>query len=384
MSEPAPQPEPLTAGSEAPSLPVPPANAVTGAEAPGAALEEAVALALRVLQGVTLVLLLMFLGSGVFTVESNQVAFVKRLGNLDETPLGPGLHWRWQVLDEVVRVEKTSRTEKILSFDLQRTKEALKGEETRSGGLDPEREGALLSGDAALVHVSLAIRYAARAPFLRSENRFNVRAGDVAEGDQDRERAIRALVERAAVHAAAGREVEGLLGAEKGEFLTAVGVGTQDAFDFLEAGLEVKGIDLEHDLRPPPQVREAFALVTQSTQRVDLLRSQASAAATRIENQGIVGAAKIEGDARAEAFGITADSEALVKKFEALLPEYRRSPRAVRQRLLAQTLADALAEVGEAFLVGDGELRIRLKRDTRTKRAALKADARRRLGIGGN
>jgi modulator of FtsH protease HflK len=347
--------------------------------APGEALEEAVGLALRVLQGITLVLLLMFLGSGVFTVESNEVAFVQRMGILDDEALGPGLHWRWQVLDEVVRVEKTARTVPVSSFDLMQSKGALKGEETRKGGLDPERDGALLSGDSALVHVSLALSYAPRAPFLRSENRFRPAQGP--DQPSDRERALRVLAERAAVHTAAGRKVEGLLSDEKREFLAAVQRRTQDALDTLEAGLEVKGLDFENDFRSPPQVREAFALVTQATQGVDKLRSEAKSRATQIESRGLVESDKIRGDARSQAAGISAESEALVQEFDALLEDYRRDPRAVRQRILTEALAESLAEVGESFLVGEGELRIKLQRDTRNKRAALKARAKERMGI---
>jgi len=352
----------------------------TNAEAaPGEALEEAVGLALRVLQGITGVLLLLFLGSGVFTVESNEVAFVQRMGILDDEALGPGLHWRWQVLEEVVRVKKISRAVQVTSFDLQQRKDREKGNETRKGGLNPERDGALLSGDSALAHVSLALSYAPRAPFLRSENRF--RPATSPEVPSDRERALRVLAERAAVHTAAGRKVEGLLSDEKREFLAAVQRRTQDSLDALEAGLEIKGLDFENDFRSPPQVREAFALVTQATQSVDRLRSEAKARATQIESLGLVQSDQIRGEAKAQAAAISGESEALVAEFDALLEDYRRDPHAVRQRILTEALAEALSEVGESFLVGDGELRIKLQRDTRSKRADLKAKAKKRLGI---
>lgn len=358
--------------SEAPPTPAPP---VSPDDAPGAALEEAVGLALRVLQAITVALLISFLASGVFTVESNEVAFLRRAGILDETPLGAGLHWRWQVVDEVVRIKKTRPELVIETFDLRATKAALGGEETRQRpGIDPEHDGALLSGDGSLVHVKLGLRTAPRAPYLRSEQTFLA---------SQSERALRVLAERAALRAAAGRSVEDLLGAGKGDFLAEVQGRTQAAIDRLEAGLEVKGVDLAGDLRPSPQVREAFAQVTAATQRIDRLRSEAGSAANQLENAGIVRAAQIEGEARARAAAIRAESASLVKEFEALLPEHRRDPRGLRQRLLARALADSLSQVGESFRVGSGELRIKLERDTRSKRAALQREARERLGIDG-
>ncbi|MGE0706966.1 MAG: SPFH domain-containing protein [Planctomycetota bacterium] len=384
MSEPAPlvperlpQAAPQAApAAAAPAVGGPAVGTPAREDAAGEALEEAVGLALTVLKGVTVLLVLAFLGSGMFTVSSNEVAFIRRLGVQDETPLEAGLHWRWQVIDEVVRVDKRPRTLVSDRFDLARTAKDVTHEEgpSREGGVNPTRDGYLLTGDVNVVHVALATRLAPREPYLRSRTRFH-------EGNPDP--VLEALLDRAVVHAAAYRKVDALLGGGKGAFLEGVKRELAASLERVEAGFEIQGVDLERDLAASPQVRDAFAKVTQASQEVDKQRSEAQGAATRLENEAIVEAARVESEAQARAQQLAADAGATRKEFEALLPSYRADPAAVRQRLLARALAEALQQVGESFLVGHGELRVKLERDTRAERAELRAKARERLGVGG-
>lgn len=359
------QSEPSPAQSAGPP---PPAHE----EAATAALEEAVALALSVLKGVIVLLVIAFLASGFFTISSNEVGFIRRLGVQDDTPLEAGLHWRWQVVDEVLRIDKRPRTLVSDRFDLARDVEDLAGDTQRQGGLNPAKDGYLLTGDTNVVHVSLAARVAPRSPYLQSRTRF-----------ADPDAALGALLDRAALQTAAYRKVDALLGGGKAAFLEATKRELQDSLDQIEGGIAVQGVDLERDLSPSPQVREAFGQVTQASQRVDKLRSEAQGEANRISNDAIVSAAKLESDAKARADALLSDASAMKKEYDSQLAAYQRDPRTVRERLLARVLAEALQEVGEAFLVGEGELRISLERDTRRERKELQERAAERLGVGG-
>ena len=76
------------------------------------------------------------------------------------TPLEPGIHLSLPVVQQPVRVNRRPRRLGISSLDLKRTK-AEEIENTtpkRSGGLNPKRDGYVLTGDANLLHVSLAAR----------------------------------------------------------------------------------------------------------------------------------------------------------------------------------------------------------------------------------
>ena len=111
------------------------------------ALEATVSFSLRVLRGAMAVLAVLFLGSGVFTVEPHEVALVRRLGSVQGAPdrrvLQPGAHWAWPVLDEVVRVPAL-RDERLATdaFQLEARVSDVTGKPPeRTGGLDPERDG---------------------------------------------------------------------------------------------------------------------------------------------------------------------------------------------------------------------------------------------------
>ncbi len=327
------------------------------------ALEEAVGLAFGLLKGIMVVLVALFLASGLFTVSSHEVAFVRRLGVLDETPRQPGLHWGWPVVDEPVQVERRTTSRTLDTFDLAREGLELEGPK-RQGGLDPRRDGYLLTGDANLLHTTLAARVVPQAPFHRT---LTTAADPAALLD--------VLLEDAVVEVAAGRSVQALL-TGRSAFREAVKRTLQRSLDEAEAGLEVQGIDGERDLAPAPPVRAAFDEVAQASQQADRLLSEAQAAASRIESRAHGEAARIVARARADAAEHLATAAADAKRLVALA---KRDRRALREQMLAEALGEALREGGEVFLVGEGELRIRLERDA----SAARADAAREALGGG-
>ncbi len=335
------------------------------AEAASAALEEAVGLAFRVLQVVMVLLALGFLGSGLFTVAPHEVAYVARLGRLGDEAHGPGAHLAWPVIDQVARVDVGRATRvTVESLDLLRSARELAGAKVERGrGVDPAREGYVVTGDANLLHLALAARLGVASP------RRTLLA--LAEP----EAAVRCLLERAAVRAAAEAEVELLLGPGKGDFTAAVARGLQEGLLACDAGLEVQAVELERDVLAPPQVQDAFAAVLRAAQDRDKQRSEALAAASRLRGEALTEEARVRSAAAVEASRVRADAQAAAAELAAHLPERRRDPAGWERRMLAQALARALGGVEEAFLLTDGPLRLRLERDARALRAEVERAA---------
>jgi membrane protease subunit HflK len=324
-----------------------------------AALESTVTLSLRVLRIAMAVLAVLFLGSGLFTVEPHEVAFVRRLGRIQGSPemaaLEPGAHWAWPALDEVVRVP-ARRIDRLATdaFALKLTSdEVVTGKPPqREGGLDPERDGYLLTGDANILHATFAARYDIAAPYA-----FTSRAEDAVA-------LARPLLERAITRAAASRPVDDLLTAKKEAFLQEVQTTAQRSLDKLETGIRLLGVELAQDLVPPPQVRDAFAAVARAVQQRETVRSEARAAAAAAHGRTLAESAQAREQASSEAKRLGGDVAADVAVFRALLPEWRRDRRGVADRLLRDVLAQAKLE--ETFLVRPGEgVRVRLERDRR-------------------
>jgi membrane protease subunit HflK len=361
--------------------PAGPAPAPEPEDAATAALEDAVGLALRVLQVVMLILAALFVVSGVFVVGPSEVGFVRRLGRLDPTPRAPGAHLGWPVLDEVERVDTGATSRRVVeTFDLRRTaKDLASGTAEREGGIDPRREGYLVTGDANLVHATLAVQTRIDAP-ARTLRAF-----------ADPGAAVEVLLERAVVQAAAGRPVDDLLGAAKSDVLAEVqavlarslarvSLQGDPAGEPAGAGVVVVGVELQGNPAPPPQVRAAFEGVDGAAQALDRLRSEALAAASRIRGDAVAQEARVRSEGRTRAAALRAEAGADAAVFGAQLVEWRRDPRGFEARRLAVTLAEALAKVEECFLVPPGPLRLRLERDAEAIRQELEDKARKQAG----
>ena len=361
----------MSAALSGPALPASPPPARPDEDAARAALEATVALSLRVLQAAMVVLALLFLGSGLFTVEPHEVALIRRLGKVEGSPetreLEPGAHWAWPVLDEVIRVP-ARRVERITTdaFALAlRDDEAVTGRlRERKNGLDPEKDGGyFLPGDANILHASLAVRYQI------------ARAYDLATTTTDGEALTRVLLARAAARAAAASPIDDLLTTRKEAFLESVRLEAQRSLDKLGCGIKLLGVELARDLTPPPQVREAFASVAKALQDRDRLQSEAQAIAAETRGRASSDAKRIREESHSQARALVGDLVADASVLEALLPEWRRDRAHLESRLLAEALARVRPE--ETFLVrpGDG-LRIRRERDTKQQREEMFRRAR--------
>ncbi|MEZ6188404.1 MAG: SPFH domain-containing protein [Planctomycetota bacterium] len=349
-----------------PALPAPDGAAAT-------ALDEAVGLAFRLLQGSIVVLVLLFLASGIATVAPHEVAFVQRLGSLGAEPLEPGGHPTIPLLDEVVRVDLRAR--RVLSgrFDVKRRAgELLDGAlaADEAAGLDPRREGYVLSGDTHAVHVTLAARVTPDDPR---------RALLAAE---DPEQVVRLLLERATVLSAAGERADGLLGDAKGDFKAAVAERLQEGLRAVDSGFAVEGVEYQRDPTPPRQVKAAFDALGAAKQSKEQLRLEAERYAAERSGAAKSEAARIQARAQAEASRIKDRARATAAVFQNYLAAWRANPRALKDRLLAEVLTEALDDVEEAFVVSKGELRLRLRRDDAARTKELEDEVLGEIGEG--
>jgi membrane protease subunit HflK len=338
-------------------------------DAARAALEATVSLSLRVLRVAMGVLAAIFLASGLFTVEPHEVALVRRLGSVQGTPedrvLLPGAHWHWPVIDEVVRVP--ALLDERLStdvFELEMRVKDLAGNVERKGGLDPERDGYLLTGDANIIHATVAAHYRIEDAYKFSRN----------ARERDAETLARPLLERAIAKAGAGRSVDDLLTTKKEAFLEDVRSELQRSLDALDAGIRAGAVELARDFVPPPQVLTEFKGVAEAQKQHDVLISDARSKAAERVSGARSEAARVRDDALSESKRRTAALEADVAVFRALLPEWRRDKDALAARLLSEVLARAHPE--ESFVAPQGDLKLRLERDTNAVEERLFREAR--------
>ena len=133
-------------------------------DAANQSLSDALRASFRILKGIMMVLVVLYLFSNVRRVDSHEQALQLRLGRLLPTVHNPGLVAGLPFpIDEIVPLPvNRSNDLEVDSHTFYRTKDEM-GKSLdfidRGGGLDPVMDGALLTADAGLVHVRWKLTY---------------------------------------------------------------------------------------------------------------------------------------------------------------------------------------------------------------------------------
>ncbi|MEX0654810.1 MAG: SPFH domain-containing protein [Phycisphaeraceae bacterium] len=189
-------------------------------------LADALRVSFNILKGLMVLLLIAYLFSGTFWVEEQERAVRLRFGALVGEPgqqvYDPGWHFGFPYpVEQIIRVPVQQQTLEIQRAywyevsdeDLGRSAAELAG---RSGPLNPERDGSLLTGDANILHARFTVDYTISDPAAFVENvglaRPNVDRlpdGTLARRPMDRADAIvRNVAEQGVIHAFARADAD--------------------------------------------------------------------------------------------------------------------------------------------------------------------------------
>lgn len=378
-------------------------------DAASQSLADALRATFRILKAVMVLLVIAFLFSGLIRVDENEEAIILRFGRPTAGVRHPGLSLAWPFpIDETIRLPVNEL--KTLSLDVH-----WPSSERTPRGLDPVRDGALLTGDRGLVHVKWTLTYK-----IKDIEDFVSTLADSGVGQEERiESLLTNLLEHAAVLEAAGMTALDIYPRHPEELAKRVRARLIASLDAIGSGLDIVALDI-HESTVPGPARQAFLDVTkQQSTRQKLIRDAQKTASDTLN--GAAGAAhemllavldrldaaKNRGDAEAittaqdeidqllehrvsgEAGAMIAGANAFyaqtvhaiqadVHEYEILLPEYRRSPHLLITRLWQETKGRALAGPGveKRFLPpGKKEVRITIGPDPLQK----KLDERDRL-----
>lgn len=269
------------------------------------------------------VVLLGYLGSGVFAVDQDEVAVVLRLGALNRT-VTSGLNYRLPYpFEQVYRVKVSTVYPMPVGYTLR--------DELR--GLPPsEREMQWLTGDTNLINIRLFIQYRVNDPvrfvFRSEEPRFLVRRAA--------EAALTELVGEA--------PVDELLTFGKIELAHGVERKAQERLDAYESGLLIVSVEALA-LEPPEQVVSDFNDVKSAERERERAVIEAEGYRRNLLATTLGERERILNEAESEYAVRVARAEAETQRFRSLLTEYRQSPQAVRAKLFAESMKDLLPKL---------------------------------------
>ncbi len=290
-----------------------------------------------------LLLLVVWAGTGVYTVDAAERAVVTRFGRYVATAM-PGIrvHIPWPIeARQIVNVES------VEGFS----------DETR-----------MLTSDENLVDIKFTVQYRRAEPVAYS---FSVRDPEDTLGEVS-ESAIREIVGRSRLDVVLG-------GGGRQEITARTKELVQRTLDAYATGIEVTTVNVEN-VGVPDQVQTSQRDAIKAREDKERLGLEAQAYANDILPKARGSATRQTEDAQAYRTRIVADAEGEAARFSKLLEAYERAPGVTRQRLYYETIEEVLGNTNKVLVdtkAGGNVLYLPLDKLTERRTPTLTLDEQR-------
>lgn len=313
------------------------------------ALSDALASSFRFIRALMIILVVVFLGSGIFTVNPNEMAVLLRLGKPvgsgSDAILRPGLHWSFpSPIDEIVRIPVgESRTVEATNCWYQVTPEMeISGQLPPSlSTLQPGVDGYALTSDGNIIHARATAKYRIADPLRYT---FGFRgATNILEN----------ALNNAVLYAAARHTAEDSLYKDKTGFQDAVRLRFLQTIEKSNMGIQLEPIQVQ--TFPPMYVKEAFDQVLEAEQALSEARNTAQGEAEEITRKAVGEGRALISDGITRSNMLVQTLRAESEAFSDQLADYQRNPRLFRERLLVETMSQVLTNVSDKWLLSESK-----------------------------
>ena len=268
----------------------------------------------NILSGFILVVLI-WVGMGIYQVEQAERAVVLRLGEFMEIK-GPVLRWNppivdsWTIVD-VVRVR-------------------------------PHRHDALmLTKDENIVDVTISVQYQINNP---EKYVLDIRNPD---------NSLAQATESALRHVVGSSIMDDALTTGREQIAQLTKARLQDYLDRYETGLQVVIVNIE-DSAPPAQVQAAFDDVIKAREDEVRVRNEAETYANGLVPEARGQAQRTIQDAEAYKAQVVAEAQGEATRFDLLLSEYQKAPVVTRNRLYLDALQNVMSNSTKVMVDVEG------------------------------
>jgi membrane protease subunit HflK len=289
--------------------------------------------------GLTAVLLLAYVASGLSFVQPDEQAIVLRFGRALDRPWDPGAHLGlpWG-LDRVCRV-KTREMKRVTVGPL-----------NLAGDAVGARPAQFLTGDRNLVNIRATVQYTIKDPA-----RYLFCTGDV-------DALVARSGEAALSEVLAEKPVDQALTLGRGELAVLVADHLQIASDRAGLGITIRSVDIGA-AEPPAEVAEAFDDVISALRYREQQVNLAHSYANRVVAEAGADAQRVRDQAQRYREQLVQQATGDASRFEKLLPEYARSPDLTARRLFLEAMGDVLPRLRSKLLVAaDSDLDLSILR----------------------
>jgi membrane protease subunit HflK len=367
-------------------------------------LGDALKVSFAILKIIIVVIVVLFLVSGIFEVSEDERAIVLQFGKIrgkgDDRILKPGLQYAWpEPINEIIKIPVTKvLTVPIESFWYYQTAKEKMGEQGRvPETLVPTRDGYCLTrgediesmggNDYNIVHSKWQLSYRIEDPegFFRNMYYRSLGPGEeLIDAIEDSvEPVIKSLFEDSVVTVMVNYSIEEAITA-KADIGRDIRGLVQEKLDEIDSGITVVSVQATENITWPRQVDDAFENLIRARQNREQTEREAKGYAQKIlsevggyeevdeilavlkdpeatEAEKQVQFNKLSGEAHqiiAEAkryrTEVVEDAQANAKYLQALLEEYRRRPGLLVEKLYQDKVEEVLANVEEIITVESG------------------------------
>ncbi len=398
-------------------------------DAAGKSLSDALRFSFMILKVIMIILVIAFLASGFRTVGPDEKALVLRFGKIrgvtEERVLGPGAHWVFPYpIDEVVKIPVEKKVNlAVNSLWYYQTKDEILGEDPKrkprvAEKLDPTREGYSLTrttrrsdeilgsdgSDYNIVHSKWQLTYKIDdiEVFFKNVYVNEIKPGQIYFDviTDSIKPLLQNVFEEAVVTALVNYTIDEAI-KSKDTIPRHVKRLVQQELDSIESGIKVVSVYLT-DITWPRQVDEAFLASIRASQESQKAISEAKTSAENTLNEAggpvaerllatlkdksiteekreylwlqLAGSAQERiAEARAYRTQVVETTKANAEYLQQLLPEYRKRPELVIQKIYQDTIEFVLINADEKFVIqptegaAGKELRIMINRDPSLK-----------------
>jgi membrane protease subunit HflK len=285
-----------------------------------------------------MVVLALWLASGIYRVEPDELGVVLRFGAYYDRTL-PGLHWHipWPV--ERVETPAVTRVNRIeIGYRSGAAPQVVTGNQQQGVQGVPE-ESLMLTGDENIIDINFAVfwKISDAVAYL-----FNTRSPDVI---------VKAVAESSMREVIGRTPIQPALTELRGQIASDVQRQTQQVLDNYKAGVEITGVQLQ-GVNPPAEVVESFLDVQRANTDAERIRNEAEAYRNDIVPRARGQAAAVVAEAQGARQASIAQATGQTQRFLAVLAAYRQAKDVTLKRIYIETMQDILSH-SPAVVVDD-------------------------------
>jgi membrane protease subunit HflK len=269
-------------------------------------------------------LVLVWLASGFYIVDTGQRGVVLRFGKyLETTDPGPRWHLPWPI-----------EARETVNVDQVRTVEVGYRNTVRNKAL---KESLMLTDDENIIDLQFAVQYILKDP---KEFLFV---------NRDPEDSVLQVAETAMREIVGKNKMDFVLYEGRAEIAVRAKKEMQSILDRYKTGISISQVTLQN-IQPPEEVQSAFDDAVKAGQDRERLKNEAQAYANNVipSAQGV--AARLTQEAEGYRQAVMANAQGEASRFSQIYSEYSKAPQVTRQRMYLDTMQTVLNNTSKVLV----------------------------------